>query len=73
MICQTKRKGQHRIGMKRRENGVIGQKKWAKRRKMGEEKTIDRRGRKSEAGGRESVAIDRKEWAKRRETGKEVD
>ena len=57
--------------MKRRESGVIGRKKWAKRRKMGKEKTIERRGWKSEAGGRESVAIGRKERAKRRGAGKE--
>ncbi len=56
---------------KRRESGVIGGKKLAKRRKMGKEKTIDRRGWKSEAGGRESVAIGRKERAKRRGAGKE--
>ena len=71
MIGQTKRKGQHRIGMKRRESGVIGRKKWAKRRKTGEGKTIDRRGWKIGAGGRDSVGIGRRERAKRREAGKE--
>ncbi len=71
MIGQAKRKWQHRIGMKRRESGVIGRKKGAKRRKMGEEKMIGRIGQKRGAGGRDSVGIGRKEWAKRRVTGKE--
>ena len=72
MIGHIKRKGQHRIGMKRRESGVIRRKEWAKRRKTGEEKLIGWRGWKIEAGGRDSVVIGRKERAKRREAGEEM-
>jgi hypothetical protein len=69
VIGHRKQKGQHIIGMKRRESGVIGRKEEAKRRKTGEAKLIGWRGWKIEAGGRESGVIGRKEAAKRLKTG----
>jgi hypothetical protein len=69
VIGHRKREGQHRIGMKRRESGVIGREEGAKRRKTGEAKWIGWRGWKIEAGGRDSVVIGRKERAKRRDAG----
>ena len=68
VIGQAKRKGQHRIGTKRRESSVIGR----KRRKRGEEKRIDWRGRKIEARGRDSDVSGRKKRAKRRGAGEEI-
>ena len=65
VIGQAKRKGQHRIGTKRRESSVIGR----KRRKRGEEK---RRGWKIEARGRDSDVSGRKKRAKRRGAGEEI-
>jgi hypothetical protein len=68
VIGQAKRKGQPRIGTKRRESSVIGRKRW----KRGEEKMRDWRGWKIEARGRDSDVIGRKERAKRRGAGEEI-
>jgi hypothetical protein len=68
VIGQAERKGQHRIGTKRRESSVIGRKRW----KRGEEKRIDWRGWKIEARGRDSDVSGRIERAKRRGAREEI-
>ncbi len=69
VICQAKGKGQHRIGMKRRESGVMGRMKWAKRRKMGEERLMGWRARREKIRGGDTLVRDAAGWREGRGKG----
>jgi hypothetical protein len=58
MIGQITRKGQHRIGMKRRESGVIGRKEGTKRREGGEDMLIGWRARRKKVWGGDTYVHD---------------